>query len=151
MADYYAKTCTNYFSVTDENKFRKLMSVCEGNGDSIEVYECCDEPDKKMFCFCCDGSILGLPAPLEDISNDFDFMNYVSCEDEHDFDIFCNELQKLLAADDAIIITEVGSEKLRYLVGVSTIITNKEIRIVNLHAKAIEVAREMLGNDNYTV
>jgi hypothetical protein len=149
MADYYKKVRTNYFSVTDEDKFRQLMSLCAGDENSVEVFtsKSADGNDVR-FGFGCRGSILGLLAPYDNAEPED--LDYETCDDEHDMDLFYKFLQKLVAKDDAVIITEVGSEKLCYLFGISAVITNSEIRVVSLQDIAIAEARAMLGNVEYT-
>ena len=149
MADYYAKVRTNYFSVTDEDKFHRLMEMYASNGDRVEVFSeksAGDEPTK--FGFYCDGSILGLLAPHGD--EEPEDLNYGACDDEHDMDLFYKFLQKLVTKDDAVIITEVGSEKMCYLFGVCVIITQSEIRVLDLQGMAMTEARVMLNNPDYT-
>jgi len=149
MADYYAKARTNYFSVTDKDKFHKLMGMCAGDEYRVEVFS--DKPvddDSVKFGFYCDGSILGLPAPYED--EEPEDLDYVACDDEHDLDLFYKFLQKLVAKDDAIIITEVGSQKMCYLFGESVIITQSEISVINVQDMAMAEARRMLDNAEYT-
>jgi len=149
MADYYAKVRTNYFSVTDEDKFHQLMKMCSSNGSPVEVFtnKSTDGKDIK-FGFCCADSILGPLAPYD--NSEPEDLDYEACDDEHDINLLYKFLQKLVAKDDAVIITEVGSDKLCYLFGVCIIITRSEIRVVNLQDMAIAEARAMLGNIEYT-
>jgi len=149
MANYEAKTRTNNFSVTDVDKFYQLMEMCVGNECPVEVFmEKSTDDDSTMFGFYCNGSILGLPATTEDTEPED--LDYESCDDEYDHDLFCKFLQQLVTEDTAIIITEIGSEKFCYFVGVCTIITKSEIRVVDVQAVALIEARKMLGNPEYT-
>ena len=141
MADYYASTRTNYFAVTDEDKFRQVMAKCVGSGDSVEVFEQhCKSTGVTLFCFGCQSTISGLRVATDEDDDSWD---------DCDIDAFYEALQGLVVEGDAIIITEVGYEKLRYLAGISTIITHSEIRVVNLRDKALNEARAMLGNSDY--
>ena len=134
MANYYAFIRSNYFSVADETKFQEIIASCLGSDKAIQIFESGDSSGK--FGFGCYGSISGIPA--ED------------CDPEDcDIDAFYDALQEVLAEGDAIIITEIDYEKLRYLIGVCTIITKREIRSVNLEEKAVALAREMLGNEDF--
>jgi len=145
MADYRGFTLTNYFSVIDEERFRRLMAECAVNGEPIEIFERENETGKSIkFGFGCYGSIVGIKEHCE---NEEVFHN----DDDEDYshDTFCNELQKVIARDDAILITEVGYEKLRYLIGCSTIITRSSIETVSLKSKSLDVAREMLANPSF--
>ena len=76
------------------------------------------------------------------------------CEDESDVDInddgileFYQELQKILPDHEAMIYMEAGNEKLRYVVGWVTIVTNKEIRFINMKDVALRTVKDMLGED----
>lgn len=135
MANYYATIRTNYFSVTDEAKYREIIESCIAE-DTLHIFEESTTDGKKMFGFGCYGYINGIPA-VED-------------EDETDLDAFYYALQSVLSEDDAIIITEVGNEKLRYLVGLCTVITNTDIQSIDVCCKAVELARIMLENPEFT-
>lgn len=60
---------------------------------------------------------------------------------------FYQELQKILPDQEAMILMEVGNEKLRYVVGLATIVTNKEIRFVNMEDVALKTVKSMIGED----
>lgn len=75
-----------------------------------------------------------------------DEKSYVVISDNRMFG-FYQELQKILPDQEAMILTEVGNEKLRYVVGLVTIVTNKEIRFVNMEDVALKTAKSMIGED----
>jgi hypothetical protein len=129
MADYYAKTRTNYFDITDEDKFRKIIGLCSAS-NTIEV----DKNVEGKFVFTCNGTINGLFNGEDDDFNHGDF---------------CKALQEVLPDGEAIIITEVGSEKMRYLAAASVVITNSKIETVNIKDVALNCAKRLLGNDEY--
>ena len=58
-------------------------------------------------------------------------------------------MQQVVADGHAIIITEVGYEKLRYLVGDCTVITSQEIAYTNLSDIGLAKARQLLKNPQY--
>lgn len=60
---------------------------------------------------------------------------------------FYQELQKILPDQEAMILMEAGNEKLRYVVGLATIVTNKEIRFVNMEDVALKTVKSMIGED----
>lgn len=60
---------------------------------------------------------------------------------------FYQALQKILPDQEAMILMEVGNEKLRYVVGLVTIVTNKEIRFVNMNDVALKTVKSMIGED----
>lgn len=136
MANYYSKTRTNYFKVTDENALIDLFNQVQACEDEVHL-DAEESADKtRYFMFWCEGTIEGIPD-----SDDED------CD--YDFDEFIHRLQKLLPDDEAVIITEVGSEKMRYLVGQIVIVTNKDVQYRNLDSLGKQIAREMLNNPDW--
>jgi hypothetical protein len=142
MANYYCKTRTNYFSVTNEEKFKKIMASCKGT-DEIEVINNEDQGKSIKYGFICEGSIDGLPDREDDAENTED---YTEDDCDYNYDAFCKSLQELLPDDDAIIITEVGSENMRYLRGLCTVITHNDIKYLDLDRDAVKLAATMLNN-----
>lgn len=57
--------------------------------------------------------------------------------------------RKVIAPDDAIIITEIGYEKLRYLTAYAVVITRTEVEFVELRSAALETAQRMLRDPEY--
>ena len=139
MADYNAVCRTNYFRVTDEARLRDLIARCV-SGEVIGVQLFQSKADKELFAF---GCYSGLPSLTCEACGEQDGYNCDSCQ------VLCRELQKIVAGDDAIIITEVGNDKLRYLSASSLIITKKEIQVVQLDNAAQEAAGVMLNNPSY--
>ena len=135
MANYNATIRTNYFGVTDESKFREIIDSCSAE-DEIHIFESND--GSRKFGFGCFGSIYGIPA-TEDEDDD----------SENDLDAFYDSLQAVLVKGDAIIITENGYEKLRFLIACCTVITQNDIQGIDLRNKAIDLARDMLKNPDY--
>lgn len=139
MANYCAFTRSNYFRVTNPERMREIVSQAIADEDTLSLFEEHTESE-TLFGFGCYGSILGLPMPEASEEDD---------DEEYSFDGFLSALQEILAPGDAIIVTEVGYEKLRYLVGVSTIVTADTISSVQLNEAAIAAARRQLGNPNW--
>jgi hypothetical protein len=136
MANYYSKCRTNYFAVTDVEKFADIIKHLSGED---EVVFCEHETDKDKYMFYCESNLTG----------------YISDPDDDDsideaFDKMVEELQKILPDGEVIILTEAGSEKMRYILCSATIITNSEVKYVNLADIALNMARELLGNPNFT-
>ena len=138
MANYYATIRTNYFAVTDEVKFRKIIDSCSAE-DTIHILENIAPDGTKTFGFGCYGYISGIHADADEEDMD-----------ETDLDAFYFALQSVLAEGDAIIIMEVGNEKLRYLIGVCTVITRSDIQGVDVSNKALDLVRTMLANPDFT-
>ena len=126
MASYVCAIRTNYFRVTEEEKFRNLIG--EFLSGSCEVFTRTDVNSNKLVGF---GSDENINWPEDDTG-------------------FVSGLQECLAEDDSIIVLEVGHEKLRYLIGAATIITRSSIETIDLTSLAISKAAEMLGNPDYT-
>lgn len=130
MANYYEMTRTNYFKITDSDKFKEICEeITSESGVEFDV----TEKDGKLYGCISSESIIML--------ND---------EDESvDMESFYKKLQTVLEEDDAIIFTSIGHEKLRYLVGMITVITKDDIQYINLEDKAMELARTMLKNPEW--
>ena len=136
MANYYATIRTNYFSVKDENRFRELIQSVSTE-DEVHIFEKPQSDGKTLYGFGCYGSIYGLPVETEGGFS------------ETDMDYFLDSLQKIVSDGDAIIMTEVGYEKLQYVLGYSAVITSKEIKCVSIPDSGVTLARELLGNDDF--
>ena len=134
MADYYGKTRTNYFSVTDEAKFRQIIASC-GATDELVLHEEKLDDGNIQYMFYCEGSILGLPDKDDDA--------------DYDYDAFCIALQQVLPDGDAILITTIGWEKIRYFVANCDVVTNREFKSIDLQREAVKLAGVLLGNPDY--
>ena len=133
MADYYVKTLTNYFSVTDEEKYKRTIAGCDATAN-IEIVTRDHEDGTVKYGFYCNGSIWGL---------------FEEGTEDPNYDLFCESLQQIIPEGEAVIITEAGWKAMRYLVANSTIITHKEIKIVNLDDEITKIAAEMLDEPDY--
>ena len=141
MANYVSAQRTNYFKVTDEEKYAELMSRVRGDEDILHLWT--EEKDGRIFhAFGCESSMSYYPENEDG----------TEAEDEApvEWEEFCRELSKLLPAGEAVIILEVGKEKLRYLTGYAEIITKHGTEFVDLTRTAIEKARKCLGNDTWS-
>lgn len=140
MANYYSNTRTNYFRVTDETKYAELFSHLVGDEDCVSDFSK-EVNGITLHSFGCEGTIQAIPMDENpDGAEDWD----------DDFDGFLKELQKILPDNEAFIFTEVGHEKLRYLVGYSLIVTRNEIKSIDINDDAFELARKMLNNETFT-
>jgi hypothetical protein len=135
MANYMATIRTNYFSVTDEAKLREILSRCYAE-DEIQVFEAGDGSGELGFG--CYGSISGYPENADEDD-----------PDDVSVDALYEALRQIVSEDDAIIITETGYEKLRYLCAHSIIITRREIRVVDLQYEAAKAAGSILGDESF--
>lgn len=140
MANYYGTTRSNYFRVKNPHEFKEYIEskVC-CDEDGLDVFENIDKDGVLRFGFGVYGSILGERIDTDD---DDGFVDY-------DYDAFCNALSKFVADDDAIIIEEVGNEKLRYVTGYATVITKDGVDSVDLGDVACKLAAKMLKNEQW--
>lgn len=133
MSNYNAATRTNYFRVTDEEKYKELFNHLVSEDD---VYDFSKEKDGILYHgFGSYGSIDYISPESDDEDPDYDF------------DQFLEELQKILPKDEAFIYMESGHEKLRYVNGFALICTKDEIRSVDLSVYVLREAKKMLGNE----
>ena len=145
MANYESTMRTNYFKVKDEEKFKALMDTV--SAVDMHLFEDTTSDGAKLFGFGCYGCISGVPMDTDgnyvevSVDNNDDY--------DYDYDVFLVELQKHVAEDDAIIITEAGYEKLRYVNGSSIVITSKEIKYLDITNLAFIEAKKMLNNEKW--
>ena len=144
MANYYGITRTNYFHVNDPEGLKKLMRRVVSDEGDIDLWEDKDKEGNPVFGFGGYSSIVGI-CPIEN-NNDGEDEDY----DEADYNLFVGELQKLIVDGDAIIITEIGHEKLRYLTAYSVIITKNDVQNIDLERRSALKASEMLGDPEYS-
>ena len=128
MADYLSCTTTNYFQVTSEQELRELVSRIDCN-DEIEIVTS-KEKGKTYYSLCAYGSFIGI-------------------DDREDIDELYKAFQKILPDGEVLALFEVGNEKLRYIDGSTTVITNKTYQSKSLHDIATTLARNITDNPTY--
>ena len=137
--NYIGRCRTNYFSVKNEVKFREIISRLVAE-DDIRIFQGEGNATGKVAFG--GGSICGIrPENYKDENCDED--NII----EGDEWLF--ELQEVVADDDAIIITDAGSEGMRYIYSGVTVITSHDIKYKGLEEIGLKLAREALGNPNW--
>ena len=146
MANYYCACRTNYFRVTDEERYKQLYSNLYCSEDIIYDFTKKDEDgtvwhgfgayssiDYKLYRTHCDDS-----GEYED---NFDF--------DLDFDAFLKEIQQILPDDEAFIYMETGHEKLRYVTGHAVVATKNAVECIDITASALLLASKMLGDPEF--
>lgn len=141
MANYCCVVRTNYFRVKDEDKFKELMSRAYASEDQISVWEKTAVDGTKLFGFGCYSGIGGVRNAECDEDDD---------ADETAYDEFIDGLQTCVASGDAIIIMESGNEKLRYITGLATVITENDCQYLDIVNLAVKKGTEMLSNSDWT-
>lgn len=139
MANYNCTVRTNYFRVKNPDTFRDFMAHVQGNESPIELWKNTDDSGHPVFGFGCYGSIFGYVEDADEEDEDADIA----------YDAFIDALSCHVAEDDAIIIFEAGNEKLRYVVGSATVITNKDVKYLNVQHLAVEMAGKLLNNPDF--
>mgnify|MGYP004474757533 CR=1 FL=1 len=131
MANYECVSRTNYFHVKDAELFREFMDTVIA--DDLHLWDEKDNNINNVFAFGCEGTIYGIPDENGDSS----------------LDLFFEELQKHIADNDAVILTEAEHEKLRYVTGYATVITNANLQTIGIETFALAKAKEMLENPGF--
>ena len=126
MSSYICTTISNDFRVKDEGAYKELMSKV--SADDMHLYT--EERNGEIYhSFGSYGVIYGIETE----------------DKNYNYDQFTEELQKCVHDEDAIIILEVGHERLFDAVGTAIIITSKDIKILDLGTLALDAAKDMLN------
>ena len=128
MANYMAVTRTNYFRVTDEDRYKELFEMLISE-DDIQDFIKRTEDGVILHGFGCYG----------------DVEYYDDDADEYDFDEWLSKLQEIIPDDEAFILESSGYEKLRYVTGWVVVVTRKEIASISCDSWAKKKAKELLG------
>lgn len=131
MANYLATSRTNYFRTENAELLRETIAAAAYDVEGLRLWEQTGEDGIIRYAFGCYTSIGG-------------------SMDEDAFEEFVAKLQACLPDDDAIVITEIGNEKLRYLEALATIITQTGYDTVDLTEAGYEKASEVLGYPNWS-
>lgn len=136
MANYLGMTRTNYFKIKDEARFREICNNLVAE-DDIEVEVSQLNGDQYGF--------IGSYSPIDYCTAYGDDMY-----EDYDMTSFYKQIQEVISDGDAMIMTEVGHEKLRYLVGNCVIVTANDIKWFDLESTAIRTAQGMLDNMSWS-
>lgn len=145
MSNYCGKTRSNYFSVKDEERFLQIMSRAVTNeqshfNTSAEVIE-----GMKKWSFSINDSLCGFPPTS---SENVEEEEMGGCE--YDMDGFHKALQAVVADDDAILITEIGNEAMRYFRAHTTIITSHSVHGFDHYNGVLDKTRCVLKNEHFS-
>ena len=138
MANYYGFSRSSYFKVKDEEAYSKLFSrLCVDSCCAGLVYDFTrtDENGETLHGFGCYGSFDAYDVDPKEFTED-------SEEHKYFFDQWCDDLSKIITEDSACLITEVGYEKLRYLIAYSTLITSHGVESFDLENIALKRAKD---------
>lgn len=151
MANSIYKTRTNYVHVSDEERFREICRLCTtSDGDRLTVITSKDDNGKPVIGFYTESDVDGY---LLDEKNNIADVDADDFDDESDYetsyDRFLKDIQSVLDPADALIITTIGYEKMRWLIGNTTIVTCNDIKHSNLESLSLCMAREMLNKPEW--
>ena len=135
MANYIGVFRSNYFQVTDEEKFKGIVSRMSSGEGPVTLFT----ERAPYYGFGGDGSLSGVVSE-DDAESDFP---------EADFHLMVQELQDILPDDEAIIIMSAGHEKFRYVSGWTCIITKDGYDYIDMTESAKEKAKELLKNEDW--
>ena len=131
MANYISSARTNYFQVTDEERYKYLYSGL--SAEELYDFTKIDENGSVWHGF--GGSSFFWDDPDDML--------------EGGFDTFIEEVQKILPEDQAFVYMESGHEKLRYVTGLAIVATATDFRYVDICGFAEKAARELLNDPGY--
>lgn len=126
MANYNGTFRSSYFKVNNEQALRDLVLH---NG--AELFERVEHPD--VFGFGGYMSIPGVPKPE-------------TKDGEVEYESIIPYIQNLLPDGEVVVLTEVGNENLRYLLGYCVVFTNSKIESIELSDWAVKQAKKMGKN-----
>lgn len=151
MANCYGNTRTNYFRVTDEEKFEQIINSVVCCEDTLEVWSKTVDGIKE-YAFGINDSIQGVCEceHCEAVAKNEAKYDADLCEGLYSYDKMCELLQTVVHPEDAIIIVETAHEKLRYVGASSTVITSKEIKHIDIWQESMEAVKNMLDKKEYT-
>ena len=138
MANCQTVSKTNYFRVTDEEKYKELIShLYTDSGDPVDYFSYIDANGISRFGFGAYGTISYAENSEE--------------EEERSIDKFLAKIQEILPEDESFILFEVGNEKLRSVFGYAVVCTQDKIETIDLESCAAVMAGDMLGIENFAL
>ena len=174
--DYTSTTRTNYFRVTDEERYRKLVNNL--SGERFKAFH--DKDDLSLHAFGADSSVSwylpastydeirsvydagdtlyddnGKPVDFEDIDmyeSLYDSKGNEAYDKYMNDNILCfvKELVKILPEDECFVLIESGHEGWRYVTGYALVATRNDMRSVDLDSFINKSVKELLGPEAST-
>lgn len=137
MANYNCAYRTNYYHVTNETLYKEILAGI--SSEDFETFQKLEPDGRILYGFGGFGDMLWHNLEEGDIDNG-----------DSDIEEFYKALQGVLPEDEALILMESGNEKLKYVTGLATIVTRRNIEYLSLTQIAQEKAGELLGNLEYS-
>lgn len=138
MSEYGAACRTNWFHVTDPERLRRLIaSVRTLQGNPIMLWKSKDKLQRDVYAFGGYGTIADVYSCASENEDDFEYGPFIT------------DLSEILTDDEAVVISEIGNDKLQYIVAYAVVVTKYEIRTVDLFNASVQEAEEMLCEAMY--
>lgn len=131
---------TNYFKVTDEEKFLTLISKLQSDDGSVVTWGKVAEDGTVLHAFGANGNISYWP----------DAEDGTAAKEPVSWDEFAEDLSEILPEGEALILVETNADKLRSVTGYAEIITRYEHELIDLRLAALTEARQLLKNESWT-
>lgn len=134
----YEVVRTNYFRVKDADVFREFIERVICDEDSLELWEKPGPDGEPLFAFGTYGCIIGIIDDGEGSDDDVDAA----------YDFFLMGLQECVADGEAIIMMNIGHEKLREVFAEAVVITSDDTDYIDLCDAATDLATSMLEDQS---
>lgn len=136
MANYRSVARSNYFRVTDEKEFRKIIAEAdaETEGGVYVGLHCADMKSQHPRY------MVGCEVPIQYPVVDNEKKTYCLYE-------FVRKIAALLPDGEAFILVSTGNEKLNFVDAGAYVATNKSYSFIDLWDKAQKEASCQLGSD----
>lgn len=134
----YEVVKTNYFRVNDADVFREFIGRVICDEDKLELWEKTGPCGETLFAFGAYGAIIGILDDSGDFEDDVDTA----------YDNFLMGLQECVAEGEAIIMMNIGHEKLREVFAEAVVITSDDTDYVDLCDAATDLATSMLEDQS---
>ena len=141
MSVFNCVSRTNHFHVKDVDAFCAFMKRVQGEDCTVDLFMEQDADGKPVFCFGSYGYILGVTdCGASPESPDFYDVAY---------EYMLTELQRHVADGDAIVLIEVGHEKLNFVRSAAVVITSSSVAQLDFMTAITELCRGRLGSDSW--
>lgn len=135
MANWYGASRTNYFKVTDEERYQSLFNRLAGTDNEVEDFST-TRNGETYHAFGSYGDIL---VKSESYDNGEEFSEWSD---------FLRSVGEILAPDSVFVYTIVGNEKLRYLTGICDMVfPNGRVIHCDLADFAHNSAKQFFGSE----
>ena len=136
MANYNAVVRTNYFEVTDEERYQKLYARLTSEDNICDFTEQTKD-GRTVHGFGAYATIQFTPSDVNEDDEDYDLCGIYD---------FAKELQEILPDGEAFVCMEAGYENLRYVTGFGTVATNKAMYFADMHDILSKCVKEMTND-----